>query len=253
MLTPPSNEAFLALTTPQQQLDAVVAHLTEGPLDDGGYPYDYEWFGSTLVVAELDDDGATKIGIYKRRDSDALAPPRRTLPARPRGRGLHHRERLPRNPVEGPHGRAARGRPAMASRREGVRQGQEGDDATAQGRGGHATAAARAAAAGAAGAASAGAAAAVTVGKSSRRAHPQRARRADRHHPTRQASGKWSATATNPPIGHCPTNIEVYSFRPPVNLRGDCPPAASHIRLRSEGLSLGPMRLGTIAALVLDP
>ena len=46
----------------------MVAHLTEAPLDDGGYPFDYEWFGSTLVVAELDDDGATKIGIYKRRD-----------------------------------------------------------------------------------------------------------------------------------------------------------------------------------------
>ena len=46
----------------------MVTFLTEGPLDNGGYPYDYEWFGSTLVVAELDHDGATKIGIYKRRD-----------------------------------------------------------------------------------------------------------------------------------------------------------------------------------------
>jgi hypothetical protein len=66
MLTPPSNETFLKLATPQERIDVVVTHLTEGPLDDGGYPYDYEWFGSTLVVAELDDDGATKID--KRRD-----------------------------------------------------------------------------------------------------------------------------------------------------------------------------------------
>ena len=72
MLTPPSNETFVALATPQERLDAVIAHLTEGPLDDGGYPYDYEWFGSTLVVAELDDNGSTTVGIYKRRDLLAL-------------------------------------------------------------------------------------------------------------------------------------------------------------------------------------
>ena len=68
MLNRPSNEPFLALATPQEKLDAVVTFLTEAPLDDGGYPYDYEWLGSTLVIAELDDDGATKIGIYKRSD-----------------------------------------------------------------------------------------------------------------------------------------------------------------------------------------
>ena len=65
MLNRPSDEAFLALATPQEQLDAVIAHLTEGPLDDGGYPYDYEWLGSTLVIAELDHD---EVGLYKRRD-----------------------------------------------------------------------------------------------------------------------------------------------------------------------------------------
>ena len=67
MLTPPSNETFLA-ATPQQQLETVIAFLTEGPLDNDGYPFDYEWFGSTLVIAELDDDGSTRIGLYKRRD-----------------------------------------------------------------------------------------------------------------------------------------------------------------------------------------
>ena len=181
MLTPPSNETFLALATPQEKLDVVVTFLTEGPLDDGSSPFDYGWFGSKLVIAELDRRRVDEDRHLQAPRSLALVPPRGALPARERGRGLQHRERLPRDPVPGPLGRAASGRPAMASRGEGVRQGQAGDDATAQGRGGHAARAARAATARAAGATSEGAAAAARL-KRSRRA-PAEETFAARPHP----------------------------------------------------------------------
>ena len=75
MLNRPSDEAFLALATPQQQIDAVISFVTrhrETSLVTGksleGHPYDYAWVGSTLVVAGLVPGGTTKVSTYKRRE-----------------------------------------------------------------------------------------------------------------------------------------------------------------------------------------
>lgn len=54
--------------------DEIICYITEWHLDEfGGYPFDCEWFGDTLVVAELDpgkDMNRTFLAHYKKDDID---------------------------------------------------------------------------------------------------------------------------------------------------------------------------------------
>jgi hypothetical protein len=52
----------------EDKLERVIQHLTTSHLETfGGYPYDHDWIGSTLVVAALDESHATKLGKYDRK------------------------------------------------------------------------------------------------------------------------------------------------------------------------------------------
>lgn len=62
----------LVRITVENAIDLMIEHLTEAHLDRiGGYQYDYEWIGDTLVVAALDPGKAyyrTMIETYQRED-----------------------------------------------------------------------------------------------------------------------------------------------------------------------------------------
>ena len=54
------------------RLEQIITYLTESHLElFGGYPHDYAWVGTTLVVADLDDRkerNQTMLKTYERRN-----------------------------------------------------------------------------------------------------------------------------------------------------------------------------------------
>jgi hypothetical protein len=48
-----------------EKLEAVIEYLTTRHLEmQGGYPFDYRWFGNKLAIAAIDHDDASRLEVY---------------------------------------------------------------------------------------------------------------------------------------------------------------------------------------------